>query len=279
MINAFIAGWPISHSLSPVLHGYWLRLHGIAGSYQAIAVPPEEFATFFCGLAQAGLKGGNITIPHKEAAFALCDELDEEASTIGAVNTVVVEDGRLLGRCTDGFGFAANLDDGAPHWRQCRTALLLGAGGAARAIIHSMIQAGISSIQIANRSLERAEKLADEFGPATSAISLAQAALEVESCELVVNTTSLGMGRDTRTPLSLERAAPGTIVSDAVYVPLETPLLAEARVRGLTVVDGLGMLLHQAIPGFELWFGVRPQVDLRLRQHVLAELAARDAAR
>ncbi len=279
MINAFVAGWPVSHSLSPVLHGFWLKRHAIDGDYRAVAVEPDGFAAFLSGLEAAGFAGGNVTLPHKESAFALCDVLDADARAIGAVNTVWTEGERLFGSCTDGYGFAANLDDHAPRWRECDTALVLGAGGACRAVIHALISAGVERVHLVNRTRRRAQDLADAFGPAVAVSDWDMAPTLVGACGLVVNTTTLGMGGQGDPPVDLARARAGAIVADIVYTPLRTPLLEVARRRGLETVDGLGMLLHQAVPGFERWFGLRPAVDAQLRTHMLAEIERRSAAR
>lgn len=278
MTEAFVAGWPIAHSLSPKLHGFWLERSRIDGRYSPVAVTPEEFPAFLRGLPAGRFAGGNVTIPHKEAAFALCDETDAAARAIGAVNTLEVRGGRVLGSNTDAHGFSANLDALAPRWRNVAAALVIGAGGAARAVVHALQTAGIGRIVIVNRTFERAQRLAGHFGSRTEAHPMEQAGRLLAQCGLVVNTTSVGMGKDGGAPVSLENAAPGTIVNDLVYVPLQTLLLAEASARGLPAVDGLGMLLHQAAPGFEKWFGVRPDVDAETRNHVLAELARRQAA-
>ena len=278
MINAFIAGWPVSHSLSPVLHGFWLKRHAIAGDYRAFAVPPEGFAEFLEGLEGAGLSGGNVTVPHKERAFALCDLRDRDAEAIGAVNTVWLEAGKLCGTCTDSHGFAANLDDHAPKWRDCRTALVLGAGGASRAVIHALVSAGVETVHLVNRTRQRAQDLAEAFGPAVSVSDWEAASMLAGHSGVIVNTTTLGMGGQGGAPVDLEQAPADAIVADIVYTPLQTPLLAAAAARGLQTVDGLGMLLHQAVPGFERWFGLRPTVDAQLRAHMLAEIERRKAA-
>lgn len=272
MTKAFVAGWPVAHSLSPQLHGYWLQRHAIAGSYQAMAVPPHDFAQFIANLPQSGFAGGNVTIPHKEAAFSLCAAKDGEALAIGAVNTLWTENARVCGTCTDSYGFAANLDDHSGNWRTMQTALVIGAGGAARAVVHALIKAGLSKITIANRTPERADSLAGLFGPKVSAHRLDTFPQLARHANLIINTTSLGMDGQSGEVLSLDEASSDALVTDIVYVPLETPFLAAARLRGLKTIDGLGMLLHQAVPGFERWFGVRPQVDLPLRAHLLAIL-------
>jgi shikimate dehydrogenase len=270
--GAFVCGHPIAHSRSPVIHRHWLEIHGIDGTYEAVDVAPKDFAAFLKSLPDSGYAGGNVTIPHKEATFALVDRRDEAAEAIGAVNTVWIEDGRICGGNSDAPGFAANLDEFAPAWRRGRTAVLLGAGGAARAVLFALRTAGYSEIRIVNRTFERARELADHFGSGSIALAQSSLAEAMADADLLVNTTSLGMkGELAADPSPLPAHA---IVTDIVYVPLETPLLAFARRRGLATVDGLGMLLHQAVPGFEKWFGVRPVVTSRLREVVLSHLGA-----
>jgi shikimate dehydrogenase len=278
LIKAFVTGWPVSHSLSPALHGFWLKRHGIAGSYEAVAVSPDDFLDFLRNLPGSGFAGGNVTIPHKEAAFALCDRLDGDAKAVGAVNTLWLEDGLVCGGCTDGYGFAANLDQQNPAWRKCGSALVLGAGGAARAVVHALVTAGVREITVANRTLSRAEALAQSFGHTVEPCPLDAIAGALAKAGLIVNTTSLGMAGKDDGKVDLAPARQDAIVTDIVYVPLETPLLRQARERGLATVDGLGMLLHQAVPGFERWFGLRPAVDGELRAHLLEILAARARA-
>jgi shikimate dehydrogenase len=270
--KAFVTGHPIRHSRSPKIHGHWLAQHGIDGSYHAIDVAPQDFAEFLATLQANGYRGGNVTIPHKEAAFALVDRRDEAAEEIAAVNTLWFEDGILWGGNTDGHGFAANLDDNAPGWASNGPAVVLGAGGASRAIIHALKQRGVADIRIVNRTLARAQELRDRFGAGVSAHGMAATGELLADAGLLVNTTALGMhGNET---LAADPALlPGhAIVNDIVYVPLETPLLAAARARRLKAVDGLGMLLNQAVPGFERWFGVRPQVTAELRALIVADL-------
>ncbi|MBZ9745829.1 shikimate dehydrogenase [Mesorhizobium sp. CO1-1-7] len=270
--KAFVTGHPIKHSRSPMIHGHWLAKHGIDGSYQAIDVAPENFAEFLATLQANGYRGGNVTIPHKEAAFAGVARRDHAADEIGAVNTLWFEDGTLWGGNTDGHGFAANLDDHAPGWAANGPAVVLGAGGAARAVIHALKARGLRDIRIVNRTLARAIELRDRFGAGVSAHSLAATGELLRDAGLLVNTTALGMqgnGDLAADPRGLPAHA---VVNDIVYVPLETPLLAAARARGLKTVDGLGMLLNQAVPGFERWFGVRPKVTAELRALIVADL-------
>ncbi|MGE3305785.1 MAG: shikimate dehydrogenase [Rhizobiaceae bacterium] len=270
--RAFVCGHPIAHSRSPMIHGHWLRTHGIDGSYGAVDVAPEDFAVFFDGLAQAGYAGGNVTIPHKEAAFARVAHRDAAAQAIGAVNTLWLEDGQVVGGNTDVTGFLANLDEGAPGWDSAKVAVVVGAGGAARGIVYGLQQRGIRDIRIANRTHARAAELADHFGAGVSAHG-SDALREISAdAGLLVNTTSLGMHGASELPADPAWLPATAVVHDIVYVPLETPLLAAARGRGLRTVDGLGMLLHQAVPGFEKWFGVRPTVTPELRALVVADI-------
>ncbi|MER2536697.1 MAG: shikimate dehydrogenase [Rhizobiaceae bacterium] len=272
MRKAFVCGHPIAHSRSPKIHGYWLSRYGIDGSYEAVDVAPSDFAAFAAGLAERGFAGGNVTIPHKEAAFAAVSRRDEAAEMIGAVNTLWFEDGRLHGGNTDAKGFAANLDDRAAGWDRAGSALVIGAGGASRAVLQALRSRGFGDIRLVNRTVERARELAERFGAGISAHALAATDELAGDVGLVVNTTSLGMDRDHALPLDPDRIASGALVTDIVYVPLETPLLAAARGRGLRTVDGLGMLLHQAVPGFERWFGRRPAVTPELRQLIVADI-------
>jgi len=273
--KAFVTGFPIKHSRSPLIHGFWLREMGLEGSYEAIEVAPENFAEFATSLAKNGFVGGNVTIPHKEVAFATVETRDEAAEAIGAVNTLWLEDGKLCGGNTDAYGFAANLDALAPGWDHADTALVLGAGGAGRAIVHALQTRGFSRIAIVNRTLSRAEELASHFGKGVSARGWDAAQDLVKDAGLIVNTTSLGMsghGEATEFPLDLTEARKSAVATDIVYVPLKTPFLAKAEAAGLKTVDGLGMLLHQAVPGFERWFGKRPQVTEALRRYILDDM-------
>lgn len=270
--KTFVTGHPIAHSRSPRIHGHWLTKYGIDGSYRAIDVAPQDFAAFLKALGENGYRGGNVTIPHKEAAFAGVARRDEAAEAIGAVNTLWFEDGVLWGGNTDGHGFAANLDDHAPGWAENGPAVVLGAGGASRAVIHALKTRGIKDIRIVNRTLSRAKELSDRFGAGVSAHGAEATGELLADAGLLVNTTALGMHGNEG--LSADPAGlPGhAIVTDIVYVPLQTPLLAAAKARGLKTVDGLGMLLHQAVPGFERWFGVRPEVTPELRRMIVADI-------
>ncbi|MGX8011093.1 shikimate dehydrogenase [Mesorhizobium sp. ORM8.1] len=270
--KAFVTGHPIAHSRSPKIHGHWLAKYGIDGSYQAIDVRPQDFASFLKSLGANGYRGGNVTIPHKEAAFALVERRDEAAEAIGAVNTLWFEDGVLWGGNSDGLGFAGNLDDYAPGWADNGAAVVLGAGGASRAVIHALKQRGIRDIRIVNRTLARAQELAERFGAGVSAHGAEALSALLADAGLLINTTALGMHGNEG--LAADPAGlPGhAIVTDIVYVPLETPLLAAAKARGLKTVDGLGMLLHQAVPGFERWFGRKPEVSADLRRMIIADI-------
>lgn len=274
MKRAFVCGHPVAHSRSPMIHGYWLKQHGIDGSYKRIDVLPENFERFLKDLPENGYAGGNVTVPHKEVACRLVAKRDEAAELIGAVNTLWLENGELHGANTDASGFAANVDAGAPRWRDAGSAVVLGAGGAARAIVFALQQAGLTEIRIVNRTLARAEALRDRFGAPVSAHGWDALPELLADCGLLVNTTTLGMAGAGELSVDLSRMPSNAVVTDIVYVPLETPLLATARARGLATVDGLGMLLHQAVPGFEKWFGLRPEVTNELRALVVADLEA-----
>ncbi|CAA9280014.1 MAG: Shikimate 5-dehydrogenase I alpha [uncultured Craurococcus sp.] len=270
---AGILGWPVSHSRSPRLHGLWLRRHGIDGAYLPLPVRPERFAEAVRSLADLGFRGANVTIPHKEAAFAVCDRVEASAERAGAVNTLVFREGRIEGSNTDGYGFLANLRDGAPGWRaEAGPAVILGAGGSARAIAAALLDAGCPRLTLVNRSPARAEALARALG---GPIAVADRP-PLGDAALLVNTTSLGMQGQPPLELDLAPLPAGAVVADIVYVPRETGLLAAARARGLTAVDGLGMLLHQARPGFAAWFGAEPVVDAELRDLVGGDIPATD---
>lgn len=270
--KAFVIGWPVTQSKSPLLHGHWLNSLDLAGSYEKVPVPPGELNTFLSKLEQSGYVGGNVTVPHKEGAYAIVDECDEIASQLEAVNTVWLQDGKLMGTNTDGYGFAANLDDYTPLWRRGRKAIVLGAGGASRAIVWAIREAGYSSIHIINRTLARAEALAKHFGPKCHAHAWEEINDQYAGCDLLVNTTSLTMNANEPLPFTLDGLPRDAIVTDIVYTPLETSLLKMASKGNWTCVDGLGMLLHQAVPGFEKWFGHRPNVTPQLRAHILKHL-------
>lgn len=268
--KAFVAGFPIAHSRSPLIHRTWLKRHGIEGEYDAVEVRPENFATFISDLRSgaSGFRGGNITIPHKESAFALADEIDPVAEHIGAANTLWVEEGRVRATNTDAYGFGANLDDLKPGWDKKQTAVVYGAGGAARAVIACLCERGFRNIHVLNRTVGKAEVLAERFGNQIDAHPLTALDEVLTDADLFVNTTSLGLGHDPAPEIDFSHMAGGALVTDIVYVPLKTEFLRQAEQQGLATADGLGMLLHQAVPGFEKWFGVRPVVDAELRQIV-----------
>jgi shikimate dehydrogenase len=269
---AFVAGWPVAHSRSPLIHRHWLARYGLAGDYRAEAVPPGGFAAFLSSLAAKRYVGGNVTIPHKEAAFRACAEATPVARRLGAVNTLWLEQGKLLGDNTDVFGFAANLDAAAPDWRQGETALVLGAGGSSRAIVAALLDAGLGRVIVLNRTAGRAEELARLLGDRVRGGGLNEVGTAVAAADLVVNTTPSGLGDIEELRVDWRDARADAIAADIVYVPLMTAFLRGAAERGLHTVDGLGMLLHQAAPGFERWFGRRPEVDAELRRVVIADL-------
>jgi shikimate dehydrogenase len=273
MKRACVIGWPIEHSRSPIIHGYWLRTLGIAGSYTREPVRPEDLADFLSSLAASGFAGCNVTVPHKEAALALADERDAAAVAIGAANTLWLENGRLHASNTDALGYMTYLDAMAPQWRKRdQPVLILGAGGAARAIAYGFLEAGAGRVRICNRSRERGESLARHFGPRVEACDWDVRDELAREASVIVNTTTLGMKGQGDTGLDFSGVHPDTVVSDIVYVPLETAFLASARRSGLATVDGLGMLLHQAVPGFERWFGIRPEVTPELFDLVRADI-------
>lgn len=277
--KATILGKPVSHARSPVIHGYWLRALGLEGSYDRHEVETGDVAATFSRLRAAGYRGGSVTVPHKEEAFAACDDVSEAARIAGAVNTFWFENGRICGDNTDGSGFIAHLDATHPGWDGQRpNILVIGAGGAARGVVAPLLNRPIGGLTIVNRSSERSRVLAGDITHQRpgSVITVAEwSAIEdlLPTTDILINTTSLGMKGQPPLTLPLERLPSTAIVADIVYVPLETPLLAAARTCGLRTLDGLGMLLHQAVPGFERWFGVKPVVDIALRDHVLADLA------
>jgi len=272
---AGIMGWPVAHSRSPRLHGFWLAQLGIDGAYVPLAVRPEHATAAIRALPLLGFAGCNVTAPHKETAFAAMDEVDALARCLGAVNTIVVQpDGRLWGGNTDGYGFIENLKDQVPQWRGAAgPAVVLGAGGSARAVIGALLEAGVTQVRLVNRTVARAAALAHMFGPQVEPLGWDRRGEALAGAALLVNTTVLGMTSQAPLDLDLQALPDRAVVYDIVYVPLQTPLLAAARRRGLAAVDGLGMLLHQARPGFERWFGASPKVTDALRAHVLEDLA------
>ena len=268
---AGVIGWPIHHSRSPRLHGHWLRRYGIDGAFVPMAVPPDRLAAGLDGLRALGFRGANVTVPHKEAVIPLLDRCDAHAARIGAVNTIVIaSDGAMEGRNTDGVGFLENLRAQAPVWNPDRPAVVLGAGGAARAVLVALSDAGCPEIRLANRTRERAARLAADLGEPIRVVDWADRAESCAGTGLLVNTSSLGMVGQPPLEFGLDALPPDAVVNDIVYTPLQTPLLAAAAACGLHAVDGLGMLLHQAKPGFQAWFGVEPTVDSALRTAVLA---------
>lgn len=271
---ACVVGWPVAHSRSPTIHRFWLKEMGIPGDYVIRPVEPDKVAAFFAGFATSGFVGCNVTVPHKEAAFAAVAEKDAAARATGALNTIWLDDGRLVGANTDVPGFLANLDADAPGWDSpAGGAVVLGAGGAARAIVYALRSRGLGPIHIVNRTRARAETVAAHFGAHVVPAGWADLPSLLSGARLLVNSTTLGMAG--QPPLSIDlHGLPGdAVVCDLVYVPLVTPLLASAARRGLRTVGGLGMLLHQAVPGFEHWFGRRPEVTRALREAVLATMA------
>jgi len=268
---ACLIGWPAAHSRSPLIHHYWLRSLGIEGGYSIEAIPPEGFAEFVQHLSAHGFVGANVTIPHKERALALTAP-DARARAVGAANTLWYEGGELRSTNTDIEGFLGNLDACAAGWDATDEVLVLGAGGSSRAVVYGLIERGITRVHLANRTIERSQALADQFGTVVRPIPWNEIDRVLPRAGLLVNTTSLGMRGQPSLKLDIELLSPTAVVADLVYVPLETSLLKAARARGLRAADGLGMLLHQAVRGFELWFGQRPQVTPALRALVEADL-------
>lgn len=276
MKRACVIGWPIEHSRSPLIHGYWLKRYGIDGSYAKVAVEPDDVEGFLRGLADAGYAGCNVTIPHKETAYRIADEREPSAVAVAAANTVWLDGDRICVANTDTYGFMTNLDCEAPGWRGSDGPVsILGAGGAARAIVLGFLEAGVSQVRVFNRTRRRAEELAAHFGPRVVACDWADREALSGEASVLVNTTSLGLKGEGALDIDVASLAADCVVADIVYVPLETALLGEARARGLRTAGGLGMLLHQAVPGFEKWFGVRPEVDRELYDSVSADIPKR----
>jgi shikimate dehydrogenase len=280
MRRACVIGWPVEHSRSPLIHRYWLKHYGIDGAYEKEAVAPGAIESFLRGLGERGYAGANVTLPHKLAALKAADLADEAAYAIGAANTLWLDRaGKLNATNTDAYGFMTNLEAQAPGWNAGRgPVLVIGAGGAARAILYGLLQTGAGKILLANRTRDKAEALAAYFGSMSAAanwievVDWGERNRAVAECGLLINTTSLGMSGQPPLELELDGLQEIAVVADIVYTPLVTPLLAAARNRGRLTVDGLGMLLHQAAPGFERWFGIRPEVTPELRAHVAASL-------
>jgi shikimate dehydrogenase len=269
---AGVIGHPIAHSRSPALHGFWLHRYGVKGHYIPMDVAPADLETTLRHLPKIGFVGLNVTLPHKEVILKIADVISDRAALIGAANTLIFrKDGKIQADNTDGAGFVANLRQNAPHWVPAAgPAAVFGAGGAARAVVAALIEVGVPEIRIANRSRPRAEALRADFGAKLVVYDWVQAANMLEGAATVINTTSLGMAGKPEFRVPLDAIEPGAVVNDLVYNPLKTTFLAEAEQRGATIVDGLGMLLHQAAPGFERWFGPTPAVDEATRQAVLS---------
>jgi shikimate dehydrogenase len=267
---AGIFGWPISHSRSPQLHGYWLEHYGIDGAYVPLAVRPEDFPAAVRGMGKLGFVGANVTVPHKEAAFAACDTVDDTAKRIGAVNTLVfTRDGGITGRNTDAYGFIESLRRNVSGWRADLPAVLLGAGGSARAVAVALLDAGVPEVRVLNRTAERAAELADALGARVKALPGDRFAAAAPDAGLVVNCTTQGMVGQAALDIDLAPLPRSAAVMDLIYTPLETPLLIEAKQRGHAGLNGIDMLLWQAKPGFAAWFGVDPEVTDALRDAVL----------
>ncbi len=275
MRKACVIGWPITHSRSPMIHGYWLNKLGIDGTYEKVAVRPEDARAFLHDLGNAGYSGCNVTVPLKQIAFETAEDKDASAVAVGAANTIWLEAGKLCAANTDTYGFITSLTLSVPDWHlRDKPVLILGAGGASRAIVYGFLKAGVGEVRVANRTRARAEALARHFGTRLRVVDWgARSEAAREAC-VIVNTTTIGMKGEGSLNIDFKGVDDRAVVSDIVYVPLETQLLALARARGLRTVDGLGMLLHQAVPGFEKWFGVRPEVTAELRALIVADLEA-----
>lgn len=273
--RAFVIGHPISHSRSPMLHGYWLQELGIEGSYERVDVPPEQVAAFFASFREEGWIGGNVTVPNKTAVIPFLNRIDADAKAMGAVNTISWSGDDLVGGNTDAIGFIANLDERAPGWdRGGQRAVILGAGGAARAATYGLMGRGFE-VALCNRTVPKAEALATHFGAKVSAHGFDERDALLTQCDLLVNATSLGMVNQPPLEIDLSALKREAVVYDVIYVPLETALLKQARERGHRAVDGLGMLLHQAVEGFSRWFGRRPVVTEELRQILSDDIRAK----
>lgn len=269
---AAVLGHPVAHSRSPALHGYWLKRYGIKGHYIPIDIPPVDLPRLLRTLPELGFVGCNVTIPHKEAILQIADIVTDRAALIGAANTLIFrKDGKIHADNTDGSGFIANLRQNAPDWKPASgPAVVLGAGGAARAVVAALIEVGVPEIRLANRTRPRADAIRSDFGAKIHVHEWVQAGNLLDDAMTVINTTSLGMTGKPEFRVPLDRLNPHALCNDLVYTPLKTQFLIEAEERGATIVDGLGMLLHQAAPGFERWFGIRPEVDEATRKAVLA---------
>ena len=267
-------GWPVSHSRSPVIHNHWIKQSGLTGAYGLFPVKPSQLETAIRGIKALGIAGCNITLPHKVNAMQFVDWVDPLAIRMGAINTIVVQaDGALHGFNNDGYGFIQSLREAQPNWKaNSGPAVVLGAGGAARAVIVALIDSGATEIRLLNRTLSKAEDLARDFGEAVRAFPWVERENALHGAALLVNTTSLGMHGESPLVIALNQLPVSAIVSDVIYIPLETPLLAAARLRGNITVNGLGMLLHQARPAFKAWFDVMPEVTSELRDTIIATL-------
>jgi shikimate dehydrogenase len=276
MRRACVIGWPVEHSRSPAIHGYWLKRYGIEGAYTKEAVRPEAVGAFLRSLGEKGFQGCNVTVPHKEAAFRLADETDASAKAVRAANTLWLESGHLCAANTDTYGFMTHLNACAPGWKQRDAPVsILGAGGAARAIVFGLLEAGVEEIRVFNRTRDRAEMIASEFGDRIKVHDWADRSALSRAAAVLVNATSAGLDGQGSLDIDFAGFRDDCVVSDIVYVPLETGLIHEAKRRGLRTVDGLGMLLHQAVPGFEKWFGTRPEVTDELYRLIAAGIEAR----
>lgn len=278
-LKTFVAGWPISHSMSPLMHGFWIEQFGLNASYEPIAVEPGNLEGLVQRIRDGEFRGGNVTIPHKQDIVAFADQKTPLVDLLGAANTIWMEDNNLCLTNTDAYGFSANLTALAADWKTRKHALVLGAGGASRAVVYALLEAGIANIDISNRNTDRAkevcarfDKMASERGCNLTAQPLVSAS-EAHH-DLIINTTALGMVGQPPLIMDVSKAAPNTIVTDIVYNPLETGLLRAAKLMSLQTVDGLGMLLHQAVPGFEKWFAHRPAVSEELRSNILSAMGA-----
>ena len=278
--RACVIGWPIDHSLSPLIHGHWLKRYGIDGRYDSRAVAPEDVERFFADFISHGLVGCNVSLPYKEAAYQAADRTSQHADRLGAANTLWLEGEKLIADNTDTYGFLTNLDDFSVGWDQAEAALVIGAGGASRAIIAGLIDRGFKKIVIANRTLKRAQVLVDWFAGENAAdleaVPLEKLNDRIAESDIIINTTSAGLHGSAALKFDWSKARPSTIATDILYVPLMTPFLDDAAAAGLATIDGLGMLLHQAVPGFRQWFGVEPTVDDDLRRQLLDALSARN---
>lgn len=273
--RAFVMGHPIAHSRSPMLHGYWLKRYGIEGSYERLDIPPQDIDSFFSSFSEAGWIGGNITVPHKTAVIPHLDHIDDAATKMGAVNTIWWEDGVLVGGNTDAIGFLGNIDELAPGWDTgTKRAVILGAGGATRAATYGLLSRGLT-VALCNRTVSKAEVLASHFGAGVSAHGTSELPDLLATCDLLVNTTSLGMIGQPSLDIDLSPLKKDAIVYDVIYVPLETELIKAAKARGHRSVDGLGMLLHQGVVGFNRWFTIKPEVTGELRQILIDDIRAK----